>query len=79
MKSILNPEEIKDKKDKAFNKIIKCIYSCKTIDHCDSCFNLIHIFSKNFEKYPYIYCSTDVLLEELKKHKKIIEKNEKFM
>ncbi|MCK9415855.1 hypothetical protein M0Q97_04275 [Candidatus Dojkabacteria bacterium] len=72
MKKYINS---KDKKDKAFNKVIKSIYSCKTIEQCDNCFNLIQNFSKIFENYPYIYCSTDVLFEELKKHKEIIEKN----
>lgn len=61
-----------EKKDIAFNKIVKCILSCKTIDQCESCLNMIHNFSNIFKKIQYIHCSIETLLDELKIKKNVI-------
>ena len=68
----LETETEKEKQKKTFNKIVKCIFSCKTIDHCSTCLNMINNFSNKYKKIPYIHCSIDILSDELKKQKMLI-------
>jgi hypothetical protein len=68
----LSPETEKEKQNIAFNKIVKCIFSCKTIDQCGDCLNMINNFSNKYKNIQYIHCSIDVLFDELKKQKMLI-------
>lgn len=71
-KKQLEIERVKnEKKNLAFNRIVKCIFSCKTIDQVNSCYKLINNFYELFKYDKYIHCSVEVLKEELEK----IEKN----
>jgi hypothetical protein len=58
----------KDEKNEAFNKIVKCIMSCKTIEQVESCYKMINLYNNLFSEHKFdIKSEVDVLTEELQK------------
>jgi hypothetical protein len=58
----------KDERNKAFNKLVKCVVSCKTIEQVESCYKMIDLYNKLYSDHKLdVKSEVDVLKEELQK------------